>query len=217
MKQSEIVIKTIILVILLLTLEILLTITSHFFFPELNLRNGVQVLIDMSLLIICFLGYKVFFKERIKPEINQLKLQSIISYLCIAFIWIYISPLFKYPFFSYPLNFSNINICVEKFHSFKNDVSFNLYSIIRMLLITPILEELLFRRLILLHLKLKYGLYFSIIITSILFSISHLDSSNSLIFFIGSILLCSIFLRTNNVKYSIVLHIFMNLLTLMLC
>jgi|AntRauMFilla1563_2_1112583.scaffolds.fasta_scaffold01672_7 hypothetical protein len=209
--------KPIILIFALIVIELLFTILIHSLFPKLNMKNGVQLAIDISLITAIIIGNKYLFKE----ENEKASIKSMFSSLTIflifitAFIWILITPIFIYPF-----NFNSLTLkfCFEKVIIPANIFSISTFYIsYRALLITPVLEELLFRKLILSKLYIKYGYFVSILITSFLFSISHLDVNNFLIFFIGSIFLCFIFLKTNNILYSILLHIFMNIITFVLC
>lgn len=217
MKQIGVLIKTVILLIILLVLQILLTLAFHFLYPESNLQIHVQIAIDISILFVFIMGFFSFYKDKIEINKKSLKPNLIIFFLCLIIIWVYVSPIFKYPFLSYSLNLDKLNICIEKIIVPNRNGILELYPFARLILITPILEELLFRKIILVQLRSKYGIYLSVIFTSILFSISHLDLYNFLIFFIGSVILCIIFLKSNNIKYSIVYHILMNLITILLC
>ncbi|WP_442902258.1 lysostaphin resistance A-like protein [Flavobacterium sp. C4GT6] len=217
LKRNIILFKVISVIILLIILEFLFTLLIYILFPRMNMEIGVQVAIDLSLLVTFLVASKFFFNKNkvlVKNSIFDFRLAFI--FLILAFIWVYISPIFKYPFFSYNLDFSGIDFTIEKFSIINDKSFFSYYSFIRLLLITPILEELLFRRLILANLFSRYNIYISIVITSLLFSFCHLDLNNSLIFFIGSIILCLAYLKTRDIRYSIILHILMNFITLVL-
>ncbi|WP_159799182.1 CPBP family intramembrane glutamic endopeptidase [Flavobacterium sp. MK4S-17] len=206
--------KAILLVVLLIVLEFSYALLFHYLFPKTDMKDSVQIGIDLSLLFTFLIGAKIVLKSNglvLKKSFSGFKLFTL--FIAIAFIWVVVSPLFQYPFFfglpDSRISFTKLNIL--DFNSF-----FSYYSLLRVLLITPVLEELLFRKLIFAKLKSTYKLYPSIVLTSLLFSISHLDINNLLIFFIGSILLCLIYFKTNDVRYSIALHIAMNLFTLVL-
>jgi hypothetical protein len=178
---------------------------------------NVQIAIDLSLLIVINLGFFFFFKEQNTAIIkSNLSIKNTILFLLLTFVWVLMSPLFKYPFLSNSFNLSEIKLSLENIYFSIDKITFSGYHFLRLLLITPLLEELFFRKLILSKLNFNLGYYKSIIITSILFSISHLDINNLLFFFIGSLILCSIYLKTNKLIYSFLFHVLMNLLSLII-
>ncbi|WP_373283184.1 CPBP family intramembrane glutamic endopeptidase [Flavobacterium suaedae] len=202
---------------LLLVLEFFITFLGYYFLPKSNLKVVVQVAIDVSLLLTFLIGNTFLVdKNHISKSKSNLNFKAISIYFLITLLWVYSSPILRYPFLQESFNFSEIKILHNGLNSIINSNHFFNYHIVRIFIITPILEELVFRKLILSYLNSKYGFFSSVVITSALFSISHLDINNILIFFTGSIFLCLIYLKTNNIKYSIALHIWINLLTLIL-
>ncbi|WP_181896417.1 CPBP family intramembrane glutamic endopeptidase [Seonamhaeicola aphaedonensis] len=86
------------------------------------------------------------------------------------------------------------------------------YSLIRALVIAPILEEVFFRKFLFLKLLEKYKLFVAIIISSICFSAIHFETPNNLIpSLIFGVISCLIFFKTKNISYSILLHFLNNL------
>lgn len=214
--SSTTIVNAIFLFLLLIVLELCFTMLIYHFFPNADMQNGVQVAIDVSLLTAYIIGVWAFKGNRILASKRHLNFKEVLLYLSIAVVWVYISPIAKYPFLSYHLTISEISFSLEKFNSLWEGGSFSYYYILRLLFITPVLEELFFRKLLLSNLNSKYGAYKAVLFTSLLFSISHLDVNNQLVFFVGSIILSILFLRTNDIRYCIALHVFMNLVTLML-
>ena len=215
--KNKILLKTILLFLTLLLFEFFLTFLIYNLFPESNMNINVQIAIDLSLLIVINLGFFFFSKEQNTAIIkSNLSIKNTILFLLLTFVWVLMSPLFKYPFLSNSFNLSEIKLSLENIYFSIDKITFSGYHFLRLLLITPLLEELFFRKLILSKLNFNLGYYKSIIITSILFSISHLDINNLLIFFIGSLILCSIYLKTNKLIYSFLFHVLMNLLSLII-
>ena len=80
-------------------------------------------------------------------------------------------------------------------------------------LLGPIVEEYLFRGLIYNDVKNKYGLKKALIITTILFAISHFTFIQIIYASILNIILVKIYERYNNINYCIIVHLFSNLTT----
>ncbi|MFO7743757.1 MAG: type II CAAX endopeptidase family protein [Psychroflexus sp.] len=103
---------------------------------------------------------------------------------------------------------------------FNNEISyFNgftpafIYSSIVSLIVSPIFEELFYRKFLLVELMHKNKKITSIIVSSLCFSILHIETPLNLIpTFIFGIISSIIFIKTNKIGYSIVLHFLMNLL-----
>lgn len=86
------------------------------------------------------------------------------------------------------------------------------------LIIAPFCEELFFRRILLNELNLKYGISKSVLFSTFLFSLAHLNLNGSLFstlfYTISSGVLYSIlYTRSNDIKLAIFAHFFWNLLT----
>lgn len=88
-----------------------------------------------------------------------------------------------------------------------------LVGIISTVLLGPIIEELLFRGIIYNNLKLKYSIKKSMIITTILFSLSHFTLIQIIYTLIFGMFLNKIYERYQNIKYVIILHMVSNLVT----
>lgn len=92
-----------------------------------------------------------------------------------------------------------------------------IFKVIKSIVIFPIVEELLFRRIISQKIYLKKGFHQALWVSSILFSIVHIYSSTNLIgAFIAGLLLGYIYLKTDNIWLSIFAHALFNSLILFL-
>jgi len=94
-----------------------------------------------------------------------------------------------------------------------NNNSNLLIGIISTVLIGPIIEELLFRGMIYNELKLKYDIKKSMIITTLLFAISHFTIIQIIYTIIFGYFLNKVYEKYQNIKYVIILHMISNLVT----
>ncbi len=87
-----------------------------------------------------------------------------------------------------------------------------IYTCISYLILSPILEELFFRRMLFVRLKEKLSRKFSIILSSICFSIIHIDEPRNLFPTLILGLVCAIvYDYSKKIEYSILLHLTYNL------
>lgn len=90
-----------------------------------------------------------------------------------------------------------------------------IYRIIGILIISPIFEELFFRKYLISRLLNENSKKISLIVSSICFSLIHFETPNNLIpAFIFGIISGLIFIKTNKIGYSILLHLICNSLLL---
>ena len=88
-----------------------------------------------------------------------------------------------------------------------------IYNLISTLLVAPMVEELFYRKFLLDKLLKKNKPILAIIVSSICFSIMHIETLNNLIpSFISGIVLGIIFLKTKKIGYCIMLHFIVNLI-----
>jgi membrane protease YdiL (CAAX protease family) len=109
------------------------------------------------------------------------------------------------------INFYATGIFKNNTYEFHLDLVF-IYTCISFLLVSPILEELFFRRILFNRLKQNYSTKYSILISSVCFSIIHIDLPNNLVptFLLG--LSCAILYNySKNIKYSLLLHLVYNI------
>ncbi len=186
----------------------------HLIFWWIPIKDVMLIGIDISFAICILLGFTYLKTENMPYRNHRSNALYFFSFLGISALWFVFSPLVALhnPSWSLDLEFS-----LKKFNETINIYNFyNLYGIIRVLILVPILEEVFYRRIILNSLLEKHSAILAILVSSVMFSVGHLDFNNSFIFLGFGILLGTIYWKTRNVYYSIVLHIFINFLTVFL-
>ena len=131
---------------------------------------------------------------------NKLNIKNFIIYFAIFFLGIHI------------LNILNIfTITISNLKEKQSTIQGFLYmDTLWTVFISPVLEEIVFRGVIMNNLK-KYGIKIAIIVNSIFFAFSHYDIEKIMpVLFMGIIL--SYITYKYSLKYSIIFHFFMNLL-----
>jgi len=131
---------------------------------------------------------------------NKLDIKNFIIYFAIFFLGIHI------------LNILNIfTITISNLKEKQSTIQGFLYvDTLWTVFISPVLEEIVFRGVIMNNLK-KYGIKIAIIVNSIFFAFSHYDIEKIMpVLFMGIIL--SHITYKYSLKYSIIFHFFMNLL-----
>ncbi len=148
---------------------------------------------------------KMKFADIIKPEISSypLFLLFVISTFGLTIVLSEFNNIFRY-FFPMP---------EEKLNSFIGFLtSGNIFSVILSVgIVIPVMEEFLFRGLFLKGLMKNYSAPFSIITTSVLFAVFHVNPWGLLSYFCIGIFLSWIFIKTDNLIYSIAAHSAYNL------
>lgn len=81
---------------------------------------------------------------------------------------------------------------------------------IKVVIIAPILEELVFRGVIFKKLSLKYNAYLGMIITSIIFGVLHNDIIGAFTF---SVIACMLYVKTKNILAPMLVHFFNNFIS----
>lgn len=106
------------------------------------------------------------------------------------------------------------SLVFDKFNLRKPIGSKTLYIInmISTLIMAPILEEILFRKLFFNKLKTVFHTSVSIIITSILFSAMHLNLDLFLVYFLTGVMYTYIYHLTGSLTFNVLLHFFSNIM-----
>jgi membrane protease YdiL (CAAX protease family) len=170
----------------------------------------------ISLLTTYILGIKVFkIKLNLKNSPNKLTNISLKFFLYLIIISIGLRlinrPFLDLNYILMELGFSE----VKPFAFSELTTTGTITRIITYLIIAPIFEEIIFRKYIFTELLKKHTILFSIIISSVYFSLFHIPSYNSLIpTFIFGIIACIIYIKTKNIIYPIILHLLNNLIVL---
>lgn len=104
--------------------------------------------------------------------------------------------------------------------AYLSDTTLTVYSMMTLFviigLITPIFEELFFRGLILSRLHLGFGPIFAVVISSILFSVSHLNIIQGIYVFPVGLLAGYLVIKTGSIQSSIWLHVVYNMVNIYL-
>lgn len=167
-------------------------------------------------------GYLIFFNYFWKPKINWIQKNDFkINNFKVILLIILIGTgyeLIKSPFsdFNNLLKHLNKNNLINHSNYFNH---FNIEWIYRsfgVLIIAPIFEEFFYRKYLINNLLLKNSKILALAVSSLCFSIIHFETPNNLIpaflFGVGSGI---IYLKTNKIGYSILLHFFCNSLWLL--
>jgi membrane protease YdiL (CAAX protease family) len=115
----------------------------------------------------------------------------------------------------YPLSFL-INFLIQKGQSQSSYTE--LFSILAFgaVFIGPLVEELIFRGIILNVLKVKYGNKLALIVSSVLFSVVHVNPSQMAVALVIGLILGYIFILTNSLAFVILLHSMSNLTNILI-
>jgi len=156
--------------------------------------------------------FKVFWKTKIptKDELSNDFSLKILTFILIISIGLELINQFLYDT-NKMVEFYKTGISdIQNFHYKQNSTDL-VYQFLAILIVSPILEELFFRKFLLSKLLIKYNISISVIISSLCFSIIHIETPNNLIpSLIFGILSSMIFLRTGKIIYSIVFHVLRN-------
>lgn len=85
------------------------------------------------------------------------------------------------------------------------------------LVIAPVLEELLFRGIILEYLSRTNGLFFSVLLSSLLFSLHHLTGVQLLPAFVAGLYLGVLYLKDHSLSCTILAHCCLNIVPVFVC
>lgn len=94
-------------------------------------------------------------------------------------------------------------------YDFSGDLIINILATLYVCIIAPILEEIIFRGILLNAFK-KYGNMTAILVSSISFAMFHMNPIQIPVAFITGILLAFVTIKTNNIKLALIIHIVNN-------
>ena len=176
-------------------------------------KEKVNFLVHISIDIAFFIAFVslYFFARKFNNQYLGKSVPKVFLYIfLLILLWL----------FSNCLSFSSFLMCdlsemlQIRWSNRNNELN---YSLIRMILIGPVLEEFIYRKYLFNYLTTsRKQIPFSIIITSLLFSLVHLHFDYFLYYFLGGILLSLIYLHSRTIIVPIIVHILMNILTLFL-
>jgi membrane protease YdiL (CAAX protease family) len=208
--------KAIFLTINLILIKLLILFGVDYFTENLDieiLKNvlGVGDLIAtiISYLLIFIIFWKTKFRLIKKSEFHRYNLKIII----LLFVIVIGLEFAERPFY----DFENIVSFLRQFEFEKKYYEFNgfntilIYRFIEIIFLAPILEELFFRKFLLIKLIEKYDKIIAIGISSLCFSLIHFTSPRNLFpTFAFGIISGIIYLKTKKIGYSIILHLIYN-------
>jgi membrane protease YdiL (CAAX protease family) len=182
--------------------------------PE-YLHRHYGITIGFSFLIGYLVTFKIFWKSKwnIKKSLSLNNFDfRLVPYLILIVIGL---QFLDRPFWDLEriwnyLKYSEFETDISSFSGFTPTL---LYNSITILIISPILEELFFRKFLLNKLLEKNSQIIAIIISSLCFAIIHIETPLNLVpTFIFGIISGLIFVKTKKIIYSIILHFLVNLM-----
>jgi membrane protease YdiL (CAAX protease family) len=172
--------------------------------PE-NESWGV-IVSSVSFIVVIWITSKIF-KTQLRFHYKPLKLIVVLYSALAAICFVFIYPFITISSFINNLDqniieLTKVNLSINK--------SLYLYYFIA-IIVMPILEEIYYRKIILCQIEKKYSTLIAILISSLMFSIFHMDYIQSQISFIFGILVSYIYVKTRRIEISILLHSAVNL------
>lgn len=166
-----------------------------------NYTNQLSIFIndyDLFIVILSFIILLPFLYKRLKKTSVTFSLTHNFNPVTFSFIGIF-SSLFLNVILSF------IGVCDISF------VNINVSFLLSTCLLGPILEELVFRGIIYKKISSCFSSLASIILTSLLFGIYHINLTQLVYTFLISLIITSFYKKTDNLAVPIVIHIFANL------
>ena len=209
--------------IFLLSIQILIGIAIVLIFQQIDKNNKdyyehalglYRTFAQLSaFLIFSYFFWKPWNNWISKPDlkINNFKIISLLFVIGIGL------ELIKSPFadFSNILKHINQSDLIYNSHNFKGFDKTWIYRVIGVIIIAPIIEELFFRKYLINRLLKENSKIATLITSSICFSLIHFETPNNLIpAFLFGLASGLIFIKTNKIGYSILLHLIGNSLWL---
>ena len=180
-----------------------------------NLQKHIGITTLISFIVAYLIMFKFFWKDILKTK-NTLNLRNYELKFLPYLILITLGLQFLYrPFWDLEriwnyINYSEFETDFSTFNGFSPSFFYRTFSI---LIVSPIFEELFFRKYLLNKLMEQNSQKIGIIISSLCFAIIHIETPFNLIpTFISGIISSLIFIKTKKIGYSILLHFLFNLL-----
>lgn len=202
-----------VMILVINIVQMIMSVAGYIVFPEaVNSTNFLLLQVFVSTDIV---GFGVFYLMMRKPQTERVKLEKkkmsvrdfiVVFLICMAGTYVFnmISSLINYGI-GLLTNSTIIN-------PLDSAIGGNMILQIIVLCIgAPVVEELIFRKLLLDHLR-PYGDKTAIWVTALTFALMHGNLSQALYALFLGMVFAYIVLRTNDVRYSIALHLIINLL-----
>lgn len=187
---------------------------KYFFQPlPINSYSNYHLLTSLIIDLVTIIFAARFFNVDIKEQLNKISLTTTLLFSLLAIlIFQLILPLVN------PVDFfekiSNQKITTHQLDLiiFKNPNFYNIFYFFLMVIITPVIEEILYRGIILNLLLKKYSVLVSIILSSIIFAFIHLKFIGIGYLFLYGLLFGFAYYKTKSLFTSILLHFLINLM-----
>ena len=216
MKIYKAILYTILLVVIWVIVELLVLLpVKHF--TENTISSQLAIVLHIAASIIAYLSVFFLFDIPKAVEKSLFKFKSI-NFKLLTPLSVLLIGLFLFDRLLWDL-FNGILTEEKAFKNVFNPQGFlNLTFTLQCLstiVISPIFEELFFRKLVFNQLLRPYSLTIAIIVSSALFSVIHFETPHNLLAtFFGGLLFALVFYRTQNILYPIILHMGFNFVIL---
>lgn len=199
------------LILILILLTLVFTITQLFKL-EASILN-LNICIDLSLVIVVF-SYLFYHKINLLKEFRKIKIIDFVFCTIIILLFSLIVEFYNLPHLISALQTEKVNFSTNL--DLNKIFNLSIYEIFRMLILTPILEEIFYRNILLKRFSSFLHYSISIIITSIMFSLFHFDPNNFIGIFLAGIILGTIYHYTKKLILVIFSHSSYNFMILTL-
>ena len=184
---------------------------SSFSDPFLQIEIG-ELISNSIIYILFFICFRRWIFNRSKSYMPFPKFK-VLFLILVSFLFLRI---FQDPFFRLQNIINNDFPILENLERISIDCDVKI-KILRIVLLQSIFEELLFRHIIFRGILNKYSnIWMAILTSSILFSISHLSWNNAIPTFLFGVFSAIVYYKTNNIFYSIFIHIISNIVWLII-
>ena len=211
------ILKAILITVLSILIQILITwvvlsLTDGFdFFNGNNFQHAFGLLNIVSILISYFIIFFFFYRSIFRDKVKILRIDfdlKIVGFLLLIAVGL---KFLSRPFFDFQNMIAYFQYDTIETYQYNITIK-DYYSIFSGLIIAPILEELFFRKFLLMALINKYRVSASLLLSSLLFATLHITTPSNLIpSFIFGYISGIIYLKFKKIRYSILLHFFSNL------
>jgi uncharacterized protein len=159
-------------------------------------NQSIYLTINFIIVLLTFIGLVHFINHKKKIPIHYNFKPFDIKFLLFGILIVWFIRLFM----------TAINISIIPKQLFNPDI----YTILGALTLAPILEEIIFRNILLNSLLNSYGRNKAIIISSVAFALIHLQPLQMLNALIIGLFLGIVYAKTKNIGYTMILHFFAN-------
>ncbi len=176
-----------------------------------NLKISLSTIFFLVLMFLATCIFAKMWKINYVFSIKPFSKQALLLVVLVSISTFFLGNVFDFLFFI--KNVVNQTLITNLFSiKFNGSVEYFLELII-VVVLAPIVEEILYRRIIFTKLKESFPLGVALIITSTLFSIMHLDFNGLIQYFIIGFLLTYTYYITNSLVLNIIYHSLLNLFT----